>query len=170
MSYMINLMLNNFGVNMTIKLRDKISAEITAINDEEMTLKYNDLIGRLRVIDYEWDCVGVIDRIKKRYKVGDVIDVIVINIKDNLFLASHKDCFPDLNPWKNPELYVVGEAFDAIVIERVPFGFFVKLSTGAKALLPKDGGVIDFDVNKKIKVTIKEVDPKLEKIIVISRT
>ena len=151
---------------MIINLHEKISAEITAISDEGMKLKYEAYIGRLRVIDYEWDCVGVIERINKKYKVGDFIEVVVINISDELFLASHKDCFPELNPWRNPELYVVGKTFDAVITEKVYFGYFLKLSTGATALLKKNDSPDNLNVNEEIKVAIKEVDFGLEKIIV----
>lgn len=120
-----------------MNINDKVRAEITSINDDGIKLKYDCYEGRLRIIDLEWNLSGILERMYANYKVGDFIDVVVINVAGDKFLGSQKDLFPDLNPWRNTGVYKVGCEFNSVVKKIVDFGCFVELSTGAIALIKK---------------------------------
>ena len=81
--------------------------------------------------------------------------------------ASIKDLTPSENPWVNVDVYAVGSIHTVHVCNCVSFGYFVKFNTGATGLMKVDDAITPLVDGENITVTIAEVNPELEKIIVL---
>lgn len=138
--------------------------------------------GLLHISEMSW---GRVENPKKIFKVGDKVNVMIKDIKDDKIALTMK--FEDNNPWKNAaDKYQVGTVVTGKVARMTDFGAFVELEEGIDALLhvsqisvehvekPSDvlkvgqevtAKIVDFnEENKKISLSIKalEMDAKAD--------
>lgn len=155
----------NHHRNMKIETGDIIKSVITDLSDVGLEVSHNGYRGTVRIIDIEWNLYGCVKRMHQSYQKGDKIDVLVTAAVDDTFLASIKDLSPEDNPWYRPEIYEKGNIFDGEIIQETDFGYFIKLSSDAEALLLKENSG-KHKTGKSIRVKIDHSDPSKEKIIV----
>lgn len=87
--------------------------------------------GLLHISEMSW---GRVEHPKKMFKVGDVVKVLVKEIKETKIALSLK--FDDANPWLTAdEKYAVGNVVEGVVARMTDFGAFVELEPGVDALL-----------------------------------
>ena len=138
--------------------------------------------GLLHISEMSW---GRVENPKKVFQVGDKVNVMIKDIKDDKIALTMK--FEDNNPWKNAaDKYQVGTVVTGKVARMTDFGAFVELEEGIDALLhvsqisvehvekPSDvlkvgqevtAKIVDFnEENKKISLSIKalEMDAKAD--------
>jgi ribosomal protein S1 len=100
-------------------------------------------------------------------RVGNIIEVVIVKVNKTQFVASRKDVFPELNPWRNPRLYQVGKAFSSVVKTISQAGYLVELSAGAFALIKDCNAHINYQVGQLLNVRIVDVNPDVQKIIAV---
>jgi len=87
--------------------------------------------GLLHISEMSW---GRVENPKKVFKVGDVVKVLIKEIKGEKIALSRK--FDDENPWLNAaEKYSAGSIVTGKVARMTDFGAFVELEPGVDALL-----------------------------------
>jgi ribosomal protein S1 len=152
---------------MELKIHDFVMAEITGISDSGLQLNYNNMKGTVSLKDMDWMASGALERMYSNYKVGNIIEVVIVEMKKNQFVASRKDVFPELNPWRNPKLYQVGKAFSSVVKAVTHAGYIVQLSAGAWALIKDCNAHINYQVGQLLNVRIVDVNHAGQKIIAV---
>jgi ribosomal protein S1 len=152
---------------MDLKIHDFVMAEITDVSDSGLQLNYKNMKGMVSLKDMDWMASGALERMYSNYKVGNIIEVVIVDVKENRFIASRKDVFPELNPWRNPKLYQVGKAFSSVVKAITHAGYLVELSAGALALIKDCNAHINYQVGQLLNVRIIDVNPDVKKIIAV---
>lgn len=152
---------------MAVTTHELVMAEITGISDSGLQLKYKNMKGVVRLEDMDWMASGALERMYANYREGNIIEVVITKIKKNQFIASRKDVFPELNPWRNPRLYQVGKAFSSVVKAISQAGYLVELSAGAVALIKDCNAHINYQVGQLLNVRIVDVNPDVQKIIAV---
>jgi ribosomal protein S1 len=150
-----------------MEIHDFVMAEITGISDSGLQLSYKNMKGTVMLKDMDWMASGALERMYSNYTVGNIIEVVILGIKKNQFVASRKDVFPELNPWRNPRLYQVGKAFSSVVKAISQAGYLVELSAGAFALIKDCNAHINYQVGQLLNVQIVDVNPDVQKIIAV---
>lgn len=131
--------------------------------------------GLLHISEMSW---GRVDNPKKFLKVGDKLNVLIKEIKEDKIALSLK--FEKDNPWKDAQTkYAIGNVVTGKVARMTDFGAFVELAVGVDALLhvsqialehvekPADvlkvgdevtAMIVDFNEEaKKISLSIKQI-------------
>lgn len=150
---------------MTLQKDSVVDVEVTRVSDDGLDVELNGYSGVVRIIDLAWDTHGLLETIYRDFKVGDNIKVKVMAIDGNRFLGSIKDLHPDNNPWNEPSIYQIGNKFKAVVEREVDFGYFVRLETGAVALMQKKG-CKKYHPGNEVDVLVTNIDSKLQKLLV----
>jgi ribosomal protein S1 len=151
-----------------LNINDVVEVKITDVNDDGLGVEIGDYKGFVRIVDLDWNTVGLIDRIYRDFNLLDTVTVKIMAVQGQRFWASIRELFPEKNPWSNPEIYSLGANFSGEIKQVTSFGYFVELDTGAQALLKKSpgrGG--EYRVGQYLDLVVSEVDPSLHKIIVV---
>jgi len=152
---------------MILNIDDVVEVRISDVNDDGLAVEIGDYNGTVRIIDLDWNTVGLIDRIYKEFKPLDNVVVKIMAIKGKCFLASIRDLFPEKNPWNKSEQYSSGACFTGKITQVASFGYFLELNTGARALLKQTPDIKgEYRVGQCLEVVISDVDISLHKIIV----
>jgi small subunit ribosomal protein S1 len=107
----------------TLKEGDTVSATVKTIVPYGAFLDVAGLDGLLHREDISWDGRGRIDSF---FKVGDVVDVKVLQVKDRKLKLGLKQMKPD--PWAEVRAaFAEGSVVKGIVVGLADFGAFVKL-------------------------------------------
>lgn len=136
---------------MNLAIGANIRVTVIKVHEAGLDVKFDGFTGIVRIIDLDWDTHGLLEKMYATYKPSDQIEVKVTAVNGNRFLGSVKDLRPDDNPWKDCEIYEKDKIFEGLVIKEAPFGFFIKLNTGAVSLLKKREALI-FVVLSAIKL------------------
>jgi len=161
---------------------DRIEGTVSRIVDFGAFVDIGGVDGLIHISEMSW---GRVKKVSDVLSEGDTVTVTVldVNSEKGKISLSLKDI--NNNPWTTaPEKYAIGNIVEGKVVRMVPFGAFVELEEGVDGLIhisqisykhiakPEDvleiGQVVkvkvtDFDAeNKKISLSIKEVDKKPE--------
>jgi len=168
---------NEFWSN--IEVGKKYRGVVKSLSDFGAFIDLGGVDGLLHVSELAW---GRVKHPSELIKVGDVIEVSVIDFdkdKKKISLTYKK---PEDNPWNITEAkYKTGDVVKAKVVRMTPFGAFVELDTGVDGLvhisqisnvrIPRPEAVLSIgqeveakiiEMNaeaKKISLSIKEVSP-----------
>ena len=166
-----------------IKEGDVVEGTVKNVTDFGAFIDLGGADGLLHISEMSW---GRVEHPKKKFKVGDKLNVLVKEISGNKIALSLK--FDDMNPWKDAATkYAVGNEVTGTVARMTDFGAFIELEPGVDALLhvsqiskdhvekPADvlkvgdlvtAKVVDFnEEDKKISLSIKALyapEPKEE--------
>ncbi len=114
-----------------LNIGDTIEGTVKNVTDFGAFIDLGGVDGLLHISEMSW---GRVDNPKKIFKVGDLVKVLVKDIKDTKIALSLK--FPETNPWANAaEDYAVGKVVTGKVARMTDFGAFVELVPGVDALL-----------------------------------
>ena len=165
-----------------LQVGDVVEGTVKNVTDFGAFVDLGGVDGLLHISEMSW---GRVENPKKVFHAGEVLKVLVKDIKDTKVALSLK--FPETNPWANAgEKFAVGTIVTGRVARMTDFGAFVELAPGVDALLhvsqisknhvekPSDylsvneeitAKVVDLnEVGKKIslsmKVLEKDPDPK----------
>lgn len=166
----------------SIKPGDRIEGTVSRIVDFGAFVDIGGVDGLIHISEMSW---GRVKKVSDVLSEGDNVTVTVLDVNSDKgkISLSLKDINQD--PWKTaPEKYAVGTIVEGKIVRMVPFGAFVELEEGIDGLIhisqisykhiakPEDvleinqsvkAKVTDFDgENKKISLSIKEADVKLE--------
>jgi len=112
---------------------DIVRGTVKNITDFGAFIDLNGLDGLLHITDMSW---GRISHPSEMLKIGDEIDVVVLDVnreKERVSLGL-KQKTP--NPWENiEEKYPVGSRVKGKVVSLVPYGAFVELEPGVEGLI-----------------------------------
>ncbi len=165
-----------------VKAGDRIDGTVSRIVDFGAFVDIGGVDGLIHISEMSW---GRVKKVSDVLAEGDKVTVTVldVNTEKGKISLSLKDINND--PWKTAsEKYAIGNVVEGKVVRMVPFGAFVELEEGVDGLIhisqisykhiakPEDvleigqtvkAKVTDFDEeNKKISLSIKEVDGKPE--------
>ncbi len=151
-----------------LNIGDTIEGTVKNVTDFGAFIDLGGVDGLLHISEMSW---GRVDNPKKIFKVGDLVKVLVKDIKDTKIALSLK--FPETNPWANAaEDYAVGKVVTGKVARMTDFGAFVELVPGVDALLhvsqiskthvdkPSDVLSVGQEITAKI-VDLNEADRKI---------
>lgn len=114
-----------------ISVGDKVEGVVKNVTDFGAFVDLGGADGLLHISEMSW---GRVDNPKKIFKVGDKLEVLIKDIKENKIALSLK--FEDQNPWLNAEeKYAVGTVITGKVARMTDFGAFVEIVPGVDALL-----------------------------------
>ncbi len=111
---------------------DVLEGEITGAVDFGIFIKIGDgLEGLVHISEIDW---GLIENPKSMYKVGDKVNVKVIEVKDGKVSLSIKALME--NPWKNAgEKYKKGQFVEATIIKYNKHGALASIEEGVAGLV-----------------------------------
>ena len=129
------------------KVGDKLSGEITGAVDFGVFVKLEDgLEGLVHISEIDW---ALVEDPKNIFKVGDKVDVKVIEVKDGKVSLSIKALKP--NPWVEAEKkYKKGDEVEAVIIKFNKYGALASIEEGVSGLVH----ISDFGSEAKMKETI----------------
>lgn len=129
------------------KVGDKLSGEITGAVDFGIFVKLEDgLEGLVHISEIDW---ALVEDPKTIFKVGDKVDVKVIEVKDGKVSLSIKALKP--NPWVEAEKkYKKGDEVEAVIIKFNKYGALASIEEGVSGLVH----ISDFGSEAKMKETI----------------
>lgn len=147
-----------------ININEVITAKVTSIEEYGIWVDFNGIKGLIRDVDLEWQRKPV--RTHDYAKEGFTLKLFVKSFsKDQkVFYGSLKDLHPELNPWKDRNVYMIGKPIKGKVQRKTDFGYIVILETGAMAILENQFLENEIPLNKLITFKIKEVDTVLIKL------
>jgi small subunit ribosomal protein S1 len=147
---------------------DTATGTVTGIVDFGVFVKLEEgLEGLVHISEIDW---GLVDNPRARFKVGDKVDVKVIEIKDgkiSLSIKALKD-----NPWNDAEKkYKKDDLVDAVVIKFNKYGALASVEEGVSGLVhvSEFGGedklkaALSLGSSYKFKITL--FDPKEQKMV-----
>lgn len=153
------------------KIGDKLTGNVTGIVDFGMFVDVGNIEGLVHISEISWDKV---EDINNRYKVGDKVEVEIIDISNNRLSFSVKRLKKD--PWLDKVSdYKVDSKVKGKVTKITPYGAFVSLSKGLNAMFHisellnlKSEGVKSLDdlveVGKEYNFVIKSIEKESHKI------
>lgn len=105
-----------------------LKAKVSGVVDFGVFITVGDIEGLVHISEVSWERI---DDIKRIVKVGDEIDVMIIEIEDNKVSLSMKRLSPD--PFKEAvKQFKKGDIVSGKVIRVTPFGAFVQVETPDK--------------------------------------
>lgn len=154
-----------------IKVDGKYKAKVIDFSDFGVFCEVNQIEGLIHISEISWS--KVTDP-KKYIKIGDELDVVVVekneeNFKLNL---SIKRLTPD--PWENiEERYPADREVEGELMRKEKYGYIVRLEAGVEGLIhiSKLSGQEDLSVGKKIKAYVEKLDGKNRRmsLVLVSR-
>ncbi|MBU6370847.1 MAG: S1 RNA-binding domain-containing protein [Patescibacteria group bacterium] len=129
------------------KVGDVLEGTVTGTVDFGVFVKLEDgLEGLVHISEIDW---GLVDDPRARYKIGDKVDVKVIDVKEGKVSLSIKALKP--NPWVEAEKkYKKGDEVSAVVIKFNKYGALASIEEGVSGLVH----VSDFGSETKMKEAI----------------
>ena len=127
---------------------DKVMGEVTGVVDFGVFVKIEEgLEGLVHISEMDW---GLVENPKNMYKVGEKIEVKIIEIKEEKISLSIKALKE--NPWNNVEKrYKKGDAVKGVVIKFNKHGALVSIEEGIAGLVH----VSEFGNEAKLKEKLK---------------
>jgi len=129
------------------KIGDILAGEITGAVDFGVFVKLEDgLEGLVHISEIDW---ALVEDPKTLFKIGDKVDVKVIEVKDGKVSLSIKALKP--NPWVEAEKkYKKGDEIQAVVIKFNKYGALASIEEGVSGLVH----ISDFGSEAKMKEKI----------------
>lgn len=129
------------------KIGDVFTGEVTGTVDFGIFVKLEDgLEGLVHISEIDW---ALVEDPKSMFKVGDKVDVKVIEVKDGKVSLSIKALRP--NPWVEAEKkYKKGDEVEAVIIKFNKYGALASIEEGVSGLVH----ISDFGSEAKMKETI----------------
>ena len=129
------------------KVGDVLSGEVTGAVDFGVFVKLEDgLEGLVHISEIDW---ALVEDPRALYKIGDRVDVKVIDVKNGKVSLSIKAL--KTNPWVEAEKkYKKGDAVDAVVIKFNKYGALASIEEGVSGLVH----ISDFGSETKMKEKI----------------
>jgi len=145
-----------------------VTVKVTKISSYGIEIDYKGSPGLIQVLELSWDIYGLQSRLKQFCEIGDLIEVVVLSVTDTVFYASLKQVRPDLNPWSEENIVVVGDNVSGRVLRVADYGGVIKLKNGSVAILPHEvlSKNRELVVGEEIFVEVKEVDEAKKLILV----
>lgn len=144
---------------------DVLAVEITRLEPHGIWIEHEGQKGFVQIVDASWDTFGIQQRLGDLFKVGQQVCAKVMSVDGEMFFASIKDAHADKNPWSSENSMRVGQRLQGTVVLVADYGYIVKLSTAAIAVLETDrvfakGDTVDVVVssvdreNKRAQLTL----------------
>ena len=129
------------------KIGDVLSGEVTGAVDFGVFVKLEDgLEGLVHISEIDW---ALVEDPRALYKVGDKVNVKVIDVKDGKVSLSIKALKP--NPWVEAEKkYKKGDVVEAVIIKFNKYGALASIEEGVSGLVH----ISDFGSEAKMKEKI----------------
>lgn len=114
------------------KVGDTISGEVTGVVDFGVFVRLEEgLEGLVHISEIDW---ALVDNPRSRFKVGDRLEVKIIEIKEGKISLSIKALKE--NPWKSAEAkYKKGDSVSGVVIKYNKYGALVSIEEGISGLV-----------------------------------
>jgi small subunit ribosomal protein S1 len=124
-----------------------VKGEVTGAVDFGVFVKLEPgLEGLVHISELDW---GLVEDTKALYKVGDVVDVKVIDVKDDKISLSIKQL--RANPWVTAsKKYEKGQTVDGVVIKYNKHGALASIEEGVAGLVH----VSEFETEEKLKAAL----------------
>lgn len=151
-----------------INVGDVVEGTVKNITDFGAFVDLGGVDGLLHISEMAW---GRVDSPKKVVSVGDVLNVIIKDIKDTKVALSLR--FPETDPWnEDNDILAVGKEITGKVVRMADFGAFVEIVPGVDGLLHVSQ--ISFDhvdkpsdvlsLGQEIRALIVDLNPAEKKI------
>ena len=129
------------------KVGDVLSGEVTGTVDFGVFVKLEDgLEGLVHISEIDW---ALVEDPKAMFKIGDKVNVKVIEVKDGKVSLSIKALKP--NPWDEAEKkYKKGDEIEAVIIKFNKYGALASIEEGVSGLVH----ISDFGSEAKMKEKI----------------
>jgi ribosomal protein S1 len=144
----------------SLKEGDKFEAEIVRVEPfglfVEIEKDDQELEGLVHISEVSWEKV---ENLEDRYSVGDEVEVMLIDKKDNRLQFSIKQLKED--PWENiEEKYPEDEQFKGEVVRLASFGALVRLEPGIEGLIhiSKIPPEVDLEKGQEVQCYVESLD------------
>ena len=148
------------------EIGQKVTGKITGIVDFGLFVNLGDIEGLIHISQVSWQRVN---DLKDNFKVGQEVDVEIVNVDNGRISLSIKKLLPD--PWQvEIKTLKVGSKIKGEIAKVTPYGAFVKISDSLEGLFhvsqmgedKKPEDVVK--ENKSYKFEVISIDPELRKI------
>ncbi len=146
-----------------LKIGEVVTGHVYKIEEYGIYLKYHEYDIFVKIIDLDWNIESL--EPFKFTKIADEMKVKILRfVKNNQYLGSIKDVYPDKNPWRDSSLYPIGKRFYGYVSSIVDYGYFIKLDTGNYGLILKEDVKYLLKIGDIVHVVIIEANVKKKRI------
>jgi len=161
-------------VDEKFKVNEKYTGKITNINDNGVTISLNENFeGFIQLQDLSW--LKKIPHPSKLFQYDQLIEVKLLEIdyEKKRINCGFKQL--EINPWENiSNIYSVGDTIDTEIVNKVDFGFFVKIYEAIDGMVHisdlswnenENSSILNsLKKGNKIKVKILEIDKQKERV------
>jgi len=151
-----------------VQVGDVLEVIVTRVQNYGLFIVADDLPGLILIPELSWDRISHPSQIAD---VGDSLRCKVIHLPDQKppatqFVASIRALHPENNPWRDPDVYAVGNCFSGPVVKRMAYGCFIQHPNSAWVLIHTDDIPPNdpMDEGQVITVQITECDVEGQKV------
>lgn len=143
---------------------------MTSVRPFGLFVEVDELPGLILIPELSWACVRDPGEVAS---VGDVVRCMVLAVPEQpaanaRFSGSIRRCFPERDPWREPEFYAPGDRFVATVERVRDWGYwFVHPERGADVLLRRGTELAaTFEVGDRVELEIRAIDLERRTVLV----
>jgi ribosomal protein S1 len=143
-----------------------VQAKVIEVASHGVTVESNGKSGFIQIPELSWDLFDLQNRVSRICKVDDILQVKVIALSDEQFYASLKQVNPGFNPWSDKNKVKINQEIQGEIVVVAEYGYLVKLSNLAIALMPLNSSGKRYLIGDKIKVKVIYADYGKQKVTV----
>lgn len=154
-----------------LKIGDKVNGTVKNITDYGVFVDLGAVDGLLHITDVDWKRVT---DIRKKFTVGQKIDLIVSNIDKNSGKISLSKKLLDKSVWDGfVAAHKIGDTVQGVVVKTEDYGAFITIEDKIEGLVPRDelswteknpNIYSHFEVGQKVELSIVEVESEKHRI------
>jgi ribosomal protein S1 len=139
-----------------------LEATVTRLENYGAWIESGGRVGLILIPDISWSRIR---HPSEALAVGQQVTVKILNVaKDGKFSASLREIHPELNPWRDPTVFAVGNVFTCPVVLVLEYGCFVELRPDVWGLLKREQWTRSMAVGNRVRVRVESLDADQQKI------
>ena len=139
-----------------------LEATVTRLENYGAWIESGGRVGLILIPEISWSRIR---HPSEALAVGQQVTVKILNVaKDGKFSASLREMHPELNPWRDPTVFAVGNEFTGPVVMVLEYGCFVELQPEVWGLLPRERWPFPLETGDQLRVRVVHLDGPMHKI------
>jgi small subunit ribosomal protein S1 len=139
-----------------------LEATVTRLENYGAWIESGGRVGLILIPEISWSRIR---HPSEALSVGQQVTVKILNVaKDGKFSASLREMHPELNPWRDPTVFAVGNEFTGPVVMVLEYGCFVELQPEVWGLLKREPWRRPLAVGNRVCVRVESLNADQQKI------
>ncbi|MBQ4811521.1 S1 RNA-binding domain-containing protein [Pseudoalteromonas luteoviolacea] len=149
---------------MNVQVNNIVEVKVKRVEQYGVIVECEGKEGIVLIPNLSWDVYGIQEKIHEMFIPEQILKAKVLDHETTPFNASFKDANPELNPWGNIDKYILNHTYEAKVVAKTGFGYFVELEKGLRALLRNENSGAELSEGNIVSVNILDIDETNQKV------